>query len=199
MYLASLSIKNFRRIRSATIEFEPGLKIIIGPNNIRKTAVVDTLRSLLAGTDNPYPRFSVDDVHLPRGGATTGDLVFDYIFKELSLDDEDDFLHRLKVDSSGKAEAVLRVTYGDADKSGRLKSRKVCGVHHSSAMTTTMLENLRSVYLQPLRDAVLGLRPNLSSQLSRLMHLLSDDAGKDEIAKKLTDLNNEIKVLKTCC
>lgn len=196
MYLASLSINNFRRIKSATIEFEPGLNIIVGPNNIGKTAVVDALRALLAGTDDPYPRFSEDDVHLPTGGAATGDIVFDYVFKELSLDDEADFLHGLKVNSEGKAEAVLRVTYGDADKSGRLRSRKVCGVHHDIAMTATMLENLRSVYLQPLRDAEFGLRPSRSSQLSRLLHLLSDDAGKEEISKKLADLDKEIKALK---
>ncbi|MBK0329557.1 AAA family ATPase [Rhodobacteraceae bacterium F11138] len=56
MYLASLTISNFRRIKSATIEFEPGLNIIVGPNNIGKTAVVDALRSLLAGTDDPQGR-----------------------------------------------------------------------------------------------------------------------------------------------
>lgn len=196
MYLASLSINNFRRIKSATIEFEPGLNIIVGPNNIGKTAVVDALRALLAGTDDPYPRFSEDDVHLPKGGAATGDIVFDYTFKELSLNDEADFLHGLKVNSAGEAEAVLRVTYGDADKSGRLRSRKVCGVHHDIPMTATMLENLRSVYLQPLRDAELGLRPSRSSQLSRLLHLLSDDPGKEEITQKLADLDKEIKALK---
>ncbi len=196
MYLASLKISNFRRIESATIEFEPGLNIIVGPNNIGKTAVVDALRSLLAGTDDPYPRFNVDDVHLPKGGAATGDIVFDYIFKDLSLDDEADFLHGLKFDSAGKATALLRVTYGDADKSGRLRSRKVCGVHHDIAMTATMMENLRSVYLQPLRDAELGLRPSRSSQLSRLLHLLSDDDGKEEIARKLAELDKEIKDLK---
>lgn len=196
MYLASLSINNFRRIKSATIEFEPGLNIIVGPNNIGKTAVVDALRALLAGTDDPYPRFSEEDVHLPKGGSATGEIVFDFIFKELSLEDEADFLHGLKVNSGGEAEAILRVTYGDADKSGRLRSRKFCGVHHDIQMTATMLENLRSVYLQPLRDAELGLRPSRSSQLSRLMHLLSDDPGKDEITKKLADLDKEIKALK---
>lgn len=196
MYLASLTIKNFRRIRSATIEFEPGLNIIVGPNNIGKTAVVDALRSLLTGTDDPYPRFSVDDIHLPKGGTASGDIVFDYIFKDLSLDDEADFLHGLKVDSAGQTEALLRVTYGDADKSGRLRSRKFCGLHHDIAMTATMLENLRSVYLQPLRDAEFGLRPSRSSQLSRLLHLLSDDEGKEEISKKLADLDKEIKALK---
>tara|TARA_R100000935_G_scaffold36463_1_gene57470 strand:+ start:1165 stop:2898 length:1734 start_codon:yes stop_codon:yes gene_type:complete len=196
MYLASLTIKNFRRIQSATIEFEPGLNIIVGPNNIGKTAVVDALRSLLAGTDDPYPRFSVDDVHVPKGGMATGDILFEYIFKGLSLDDEADFLHGLKADGAGQAEALLRVTYGDEDKSGRLRSRKMCGVHHDIAMTATMLENLRSVYLQPLRDAELGLRPSRTSQLSRLLHLLSDEAGKEEIAKKLADLDKDIKALK---
>jgi hypothetical protein len=122
MYLASLKINNFRRIKSATIEFEPGLNIIVGPNNIGKTAVVDALRSLLAGTDDPYPQFNVDDVHLPKGGAASGDIVFEYIFKDLSLDDEADFLHGLKFDSARKATALLRVTYGDADRSGRLPS-----------------------------------------------------------------------------
>lgn len=196
MYLASLTINNFRRIKNATIEFEPGLNIIVGPNNIGKTAVVDALRSLLGGTDDPYPRFSVDDVHLPEGGTATGDVSFDYIFKDLSLDDEADFLHGLKADEAGKAEAHLRVTYGDADKSGRLRSRKVCGVHNDIAMTATMLENLRSVYLQPLRDAEIGLRPSRTSQLSRLLHLLSDDEGKEEIAEKLGNLDTEIKALK---
>ncbi|WP_119306024.1 ATP-dependent nuclease [Cohaesibacter haloalkalitolerans] len=196
MYLASLTITNFRRIKSATVEFAPGLNILVGPNNIGKTAVVDALRSLLAGTDAPYPRFSVDDIHLPKGAAAAGDIDFDYVFKDLSLDDEADFLHGLKIDSDGNAEVLIRVTYGNADKSGRLRSRKVCGIHHDIAMTSTMLENLRSVYLQPLRDAELGLRPCRSSQLSRLMHILSDDAGKEQIAEKLKNLDKEIKALK---
>lgn len=60
-------------------------------------------------------------------------------------------------------------------------------------MTSTMLENLRSVYLQPLRDAELGLKPSRNSQLSRLVHLLSDDAGKEAIAAALKDLDAELK------
>jgi len=59
-----------------------------------------------------------------------------------------------------------------------------------------MLENLRSVYLQPLRDAEQGLRPSRNSQLSRLLHLLSDDSGKEEIAAELAKLDAAIKKLK---
>jgi len=56
-----------------------------------------------------------------------------------------------------------------------------------------MLENLRSVYLQPLRDAELGLKPSRNSQLSCLVHLLSDDAGKAAIAAALKELDTELK------
>lgn len=55
VYLAQLRIRNFRRIADATLNFRPGLNVIVGPNNIGKTAVVEALRALLAGADDPYP------------------------------------------------------------------------------------------------------------------------------------------------
>lgn len=196
MHLAVLSVTNFRRLESARFEFQPGLNIILGPNNIGKTAVVDALRAILAGADDPYPRFSMDDIHLPTGGKASGEIVFEYVFRDLSAEDEADFLHALRKDAAGNIEAVLGVSYGDADKSGRLRSRRWCGQHQEVAMTTAMLENLRSVYLQPLRDAEQGLRPSRASQLSRLLHLLSDDAGKVQISDRLVELDKELKKLK---
>ena len=117
-------------------------------------------------------------------------------FRDLSPDDEADFLHALRPGADGKLEAALGVTYGDADKAGRLRPRKWCGDYQDVSMTSTMLENLRSVYLQPLRDAEQGLRPSRNSQLSRLLHLLSDDSGKEEMAAELTKLDAAIKKLK---
>lgn len=35
--------------------FQPGLNVLVGTNNFGKTAVVDALRTLLAGHDEPYP------------------------------------------------------------------------------------------------------------------------------------------------
>ena len=193
MYLAQLKILNFRRLRDVTVLFEPGLNVIVGPNNVGKSAVVDALRALLAGADDPYPRFTQDDLHLPKGGTASGEIRFEYLFKDLSPDDEADFLHALKPGEGGKIEATLGVSYGDMDKTGRLRSRRWCGDYQDVPMTSTMLENLRSVYLQPLRDAELGLKPSRNSQLSRLVHLLSDDAGKDAIADALKDLDAELK------
>lgn len=193
MYLAQLTIKNFRRVSEVTLLFKPGLNVIVGPNNIGKTAVVDALRALLAGADDPYPRFTSDDIHLPHGGTATGEIRFEYLFRDLSLDDEAEFMHAVREGADGKTEAIMGVTYGDADKSGRLKPRRWCGDFDEISMTSSMLENLRSVYLQPLRDAEQGLRPSRNSQLSRLLHLLSDDAGKDAIAAALLELDTKLK------
>lgn len=195
IYLASLSITNFRRLKSATLHFAPGLNVVVGPNNIGKTAVVDGLRALLAGVDDPYPRFTIDDRHIPKQGEPAGDITFEYVFKDLSLEDEADFLHALRPLPDGKSEAVLGVTYGDPDKSGRLRSRKWCGEHDDIGVTSTMLDNLRSVYLQPLRDAELGLRPSRNSKLSRLLHLLSDDDGKKEMVDAIKALDVDLKKL----
>ncbi|WP_039735949.1 ATP-dependent nuclease [Komagataeibacter intermedius] len=196
MFLAQLTIKDFRRIKEATLLFQPGLNIIVGPNNIGKTAVVDALRALLAGADDPYPRFSSDDIHLPVEGTISDEIRFEYIFKDLSLDEEAEFMHALRENADGKIEAIIGVTYGDADKSGRLKPRRWCGDFDETSMTSSMLENLRSVYLQPLRDAEQGLRPSRNSQLSRLLHLLSDEPGRTEIATALKTLDDTLKTQK---
>lgn len=121
MYLAQLKILNFRRLRDVTVLFEPGLNVIVGPNNVGKSAVVDALRALLAGADDPYPRFTQDDLHLPKGGTASGEIRFEYLFKDLSPDDEADFMHALKPGEGGKIEATLGVSYGDMDKTGRLR------------------------------------------------------------------------------
>ncbi len=193
MYLARLGIKNFRRLSDVTLQFRPGLNVLVGPNNVGKTAVVDALRALLAGADDPYPRFDRDDLHMPKDGASSGEIIFDYVFRELSSDDEADFSHALRPDANGEIEAVLGIGYGDMDKAGRLRPRKWCGDHHDVSMTSSMLDNLRSVYLPPLRDAAQGLKPSRTSQLSRLIQLLSDEAGQEEITAALGKLDAELK------
>jgi putative ATP-dependent endonuclease of OLD family len=84
MHLAKLVIKNFRKLAHAELTFQPGLNVLVGGNNVGKTAIVDALRALLAGHDEPYPRLGEDDVHRPYGGAPSGDIVFEYVFRVLT-------------------------------------------------------------------------------------------------------------------
>lgn len=109
MYLARLNIKNFRRLKNVSLEFTPDLNVLVGPNNVGKTAVVDALRSLLAGADDPYPRFDIEDIHIPKGGKASGEITFEYTFRDLSPEDEADFLHALKPGADKSIEAVLGI------------------------------------------------------------------------------------------
>ena len=193
MHLAQLTISNFRKLQKAELRFQPGLNVLVGANNVGKTAVVDALRALLAGHDEPYPRLDVDDVHRPHGGAPGGEIAFQYIFRGLDEDDEADFLPALKIDAAGKAEAHITIRYAEADKIGRLRAKRWCGDHEDVGLPADMMENLRGVYLPPLRDASQSLKPSRSSQLARLFQLLSDDAGRKEINEALEKLDEELK------
>src|SRR4051812_15648747 len=80
VHLAKLRIVNFRKLKEVTLEFQKGLNILVGPNNAGKTAVVDALRALLGGIDEPYPRLNVEDIHHPKGGEPSGAILFEFTF-----------------------------------------------------------------------------------------------------------------------
>ncbi|EFC6552631.1 AAA family ATPase [Escherichia coli] len=193
MYLAKLTIKNFRKLRETTLKFQPGLNVLVGPNNVGKSAVIDALRTLLAGHDETYPRLDGSDRHRPHEGDPTGDISFHFVFRDLSFEDEADFIAALKPNGDKSMEAHIHVQYSDMDKTERFKVRRWCGDHPEVSLTSDMMENLRGVYLQPLRDAAQGLRPNRNSQLARLLHLLTDDTGRDTINTALKQLDETLK------
>ncbi|WP_244124918.1 ATP-dependent nuclease [Burkholderia gladioli] len=193
MHLSRLVIKNFRKLKYAELTFQAGLNVLVGGNNVGKTAVIDALRALLAGHDEPYPRLGDEDVHRPSDGTPSGDIVFEYVFSGLSLDDEADFLAALVPSAAGGLDAHIKIRYSDADKAGRLRAKRWCGEHEDVGLTADMMENLRGVYLPPLRDASQGLKPSRTSQLARLLQLLADDAGIDGINKALQELDGTLK------
>lgn len=193
MHLAKLVIKNFRKLKHAELSFQPGLNVLVGSNNVGKTAVVDALRALLAGYDEPYPRLGEEDIHHTKDGTPSGDIVFEYVFTALDADDEADFLAALVPDAEGKLEAHIKIRYSDPDKGGRLRTKRWCGEHEEVGLTADMMENLRGVYLPPLRDASQGLKPSRTSQLARLLQLLADEDGIEGIDKALQDLDKKLK------
>ncbi len=194
MHLAELNVKNFRKLRDAKLQFQPGLNVLVGPNNVGKSAVVDAIRTLLAGYDETYPRLDVSDRHRPAEGEPSGDISFHFVFCGLSHDDEADFIAALKPSADGKSmEAHIHVSYREPDQTGRFRVKRWCGEHQDVALTSDMMENLRGVYLKPLRDAAQGLRPSRNSQLSRLLHLLTDNDGRDEINAALKALDDQLQ------
>jgi len=193
MYLADIRIRNFRKLKDVNVFFQPGLNILVGANNVGKTAVVDALRALFTAGEDYGLRLTESDIHHEPEVPPAGSITFSYIFLDLSFDDEADFLSALVPKGDGRMKVALTVEYTKVEGSDRLRVRKWAGDQEENVISADMLDNLRGVYLPPLRDAAQGLKPRRNSQLARLLVLLSDDAGKQLIEEDLRELDDKLK------
>ncbi len=170
---------------------------MIGENNVGKTALIEALRSLLAGHEEPYSRFNQDDLHRPKSGdPPSGDITFLFVFSGLSTEDEADFLQAIVPNEQGGFDAYITVSYSLIDPiTGRMRPRRWCGEFEDIALSSDILENLRGVYLPPLRDASQGLKPGRSSQMAKLLRLMGskDQSGKDSIEQVLGDYDQKLQ------
>jgi len=197
MYLAELSIEGFRKIGKLDLRFRSGLNVLVGANNVGKTAIVDALRALLSTSDEGALRVDDLDLHVNNAGLRASHILFRYVFRDLSVEEEADFFAALKpqpkIDGEPqKYEAHLCVRFVPFNTGGRLRPKRWCGDHEENAVTSEMLEELRAVYLPPLRDPASGLRPSRTSQIARLIDRLSDDGAKRDIVDALTTFDDEL-------
>lgn len=193
MHLAKLTVKGFRKIEEAEMLFRPGLNIVIGENNAGKTAVIDALRALLSTTEEGTLRLDESDLHVAADGTRASEIVFSYTFQGLSLDEEADFSAALKPsNSAGIYDAQFSIRYA-ATSGGRLRPKRWCGDHEDNVISVEMLEDLRAIYLPPLRDPASGLRPSRSSQLARLLGRLATPAEKEDIVKLVKEFEVELE------
>lgn len=198
MYLKTLRIQGFRRFDDLSLNFKDGLNVIVGPNNAGKTAVVDALRVLLAASDEGNLRLTELDLHENPGGPPSPSATFTFLFSGLSEQNEADFMTALIPikDGAGKIfgyNARFSVQYTQAEPGGRLRLRRWVGSHEENVMTTEMLEELRAIYLQPLRDPEQGLKPGRMSQISRLIqNMMPDKTAREALVQKLTDIDDKL-------
>lgn len=199
MYLKTLRIQGFRRFDDLSISFKDGLNVIVGPNNAGKTAVVDALRILLVANDEGNLRLTELDLHERPGGPPIPTATFTFVFSDLSEQNEADFSNALIAIKSTDGRTIERydaqfsVQYTQVELGGRLRLRRWVGLHEENSMTTEMLEELRAIYLQPLRDPEQGLKPGRMSQISKLIqNMMPDKAARKELIKKLTAIDKDL-------
>lgn len=196
MYLSSLTVEGFRGLKKLEVRFRNGLNVLVGPNNSGKTAIVDALRVLLSTGDDGALRMTDYDVNT-IAGVKAAQVDFRYVFRGLSTEEEADFLLALKpwLDDKGNSqfEAHIAVRYSNPDVGGRMRVKRWCGDHEDNAVTSEMLEDLRAIYLPPLRDPAQGLRPSRGSQLSRLVQRLSTKTTQAEVVEALAAFDAELK------
>ena len=70
MHLARVHVRNFRNIRNMTVDFRPGLNVLLGENNVGKSNLLDAVRAALGAASTGDPVYlSKEDRHRGLGGT----------------------------------------------------------------------------------------------------------------------------------
>jgi len=193
MRIRELTIRNFRKIRDLTVEFPPGLAVLVGENNAGKTAVIDALRLILfPGRDFDALRLNEDDF---RRGAERAAIEISCSFCDLSPSDEARFLECLVKVADDKFEVRLNVRAEFNPLTSRVNVKAWGGETEGGSLPSNLYDNISSVYLQPLRDPESGLRPGRHSQVARLIRRLTPEDKKEDFENIVETANIGIRDL----
>jgi putative ATP-dependent endonuclease of OLD family len=112
MFINKIIVKNFRRFDEHGIEicFNSGINIVLGENNIGKSAIIDAIRlALSSGQYRKSLYLTSDDFHIDKYGRRTEQINIDLYFEELS--DEQASAFYLLTDGTDTSKAELHVQY----------------------------------------------------------------------------------------
>lgn len=194
MYLSEIKIKNFRIIQQADCQFNPGLNLIVGANDSGKTAVIDAIRLLLKQIVDDYFRLSPDDFY-DQNLEITLDATFSFsdcvdetqLIKEAAL-----FSEYLSFNSDNQPKLNIWYSIKSNEKDIKFPSFKV-GPSKDVAvdMDARCRENLKVVYLRPLRNAEIELRAKQGSRISKILNNHDNITNaKDELIGLLETFKN---------
>ncbi|MFA6325267.1 MAG: AAA family ATPase [Candidatus Paceibacterota bacterium] len=177
MYLKSIKIKNFRKIKEADCFLNPGLNLIIGPNDSGKTAIIDAIRLILKQIVDDYFRISEEDFN-DKNQEINIDLNFS--FDDCETDEESIkqaalFAEYLSFTDMNKPELMIWFSIRSNEDDIKFPSFKVGPTKDVAVeMDARCKENLKIVYLRPLRDAENELKAKTGSRISKILNKYPD-------------------------
>ena len=176
MYLKTLRLSNFRSCYQTTVTFGPTLTLLVGENNSGKSNVIEALR--LATTPLNLRRtryFDADDVSHGRSGqAVELDLELD----DLTPIQQGQYYTALDLDTK---QALYKARFRpDETIPKRSQLSFHAGKDGGPDPESEKREQIRHVYLAPLRDAQLELDSASGSRLAFIIEQLTDPGDRDK-------------------
>jgi putative ATP-dependent endonuclease of OLD family len=194
MHIARLELSGFRNL-TTTVDFQPGLTVLVGENNIGKTNVIDALRLVLSAQGGPrdqlWPR-GEDFAHDGAGNRVTDACTIAITLRGLTAAQRGRFITCL-APSAGEdaARIVLRVR---ARETGAPGAEWLGGDYDNPDIEAFARLAARYTYLPPLRDAQADLRPGRTNRLVMLLDSIArDPADREAIERVVSDANAEIR------
>lgn len=186
MFLSGLTARNFRSLYDVRVPLHPHVTVIVGENNSGKSNVIDALRLMLA----------------PHGGRRTryfegSDLSFGREDEAIKIAVKFDGLSRVQqglfataVDlREGSAHYALQFAV-EPDRPYRSRPVVLVGPGEGPESEPERRDDLRHVYLEPLRDARRELDSSTSRRLASIIETLHD---RDEVEAFVTETNEGLK------
>lgn len=186
MILDRIAVKNFRSLYNVTVPFRRGVTVLVGENNSGKSNVVDALRLNLT----------------PYGARRTryfepGDLSFgrEHEAAEIvaTFDDLTEIQRGLFATALDLGDMTARYTTRfalDPDRPHRSRPVILVGPGDGPESEPERREDLRHVYLEPLRDARRELDSSTSRRLATIIETLHDRNAVDAF---VAETNEDLK------
>lgn len=190
MYLHSLKLWNFRKYSTSDgskeiskaneglkVEFNESLNVLIGENDSGKTAIIDSLKFVLR--TKSLDTFWIDDrdFYEDSYGLRRKELKIECVFKGFTDEEAGSFIEWIGFDDDKNLELKVWLVANKKDQTiyTRLKAGQD---DEGNQLDSEARENLKTIYLKPLRDALAELTPGFRSRLAQI--LKGHDIFKDK-------------------
>lgn len=199
MYLAQVRIRNFRNLRDVTLELKQGLNVIVGENNVGKTNLFDAIRVALGATAGAEPVYlSKEDRHRTSAGSYINEpITIALVFKDLSNDEQAEFLDALDYNERNPADSTATIqyewTYQDLRDRWSFRRWGSSRKEQEGVISEDILQALPVTYLGALRDAERVLAPGRQSRLARLLNATATQGDRTAITDIGKKANKELQ------
>lgn len=179
MHLTRIHVEGFRNLSEVDVDLQPGLNVIVGPNNVGKSNLFDALRAALGpatSSDGTFVRVERDDYYRKTSDAApAAPIRIDLTFGGLSRAQIAHF-HELiepNLDDITKTVATLHFEAEWDEQRSRSSFHRWGGSENRErgSLSAETLQALPITFLPALRDAKAALTPGYRN---RLAHLFRD-------------------------
>lgn len=190
MYIEQLVINNFRGIKEANISFNKTINILIGSNNIGKSAIIDTLRLIFSyGSSQKRDIYiSESDFHISTSSGISNTIEFHVRFKIEDPLEAGMFYDLLTIDPTTSEQSLdlhFRYSLESQSSHNKIKLSVWGGENEGQSVTTEIFDNIYFVYLGALRDVEKHMKPIRGNKLGGLYKQLVASGEDEKLVEEL--------------
>jgi putative ATP-dependent endonuclease of OLD family len=181
MHLRTVEIKNFRCLKNLRVDLQPGLNVLVGRNNVGKTALLCAIRHALGPSASRGDGLwlDLDDFHRDTTGDPSGpdaappEILIVLTFGDLNVEERAFFYEIMDFnhDDLTRSTAVVRFRATWHPNRRQAIVRRTGGVDAPGApeVPSMILSALSVTFLPALRDAEACLAPGYRNRLAQML------------------------------